>query len=335
MEVKNRHKEVVCDVCGNSMRSDTLKRHRLIHKDLLSLPDHEIKEELRIRQQFKERKELRKQQVEEIARKNGYDGKPTFEQLEKKLLHNNKIYLDKIELGRNISVIIAKGVVQEESLDKQHQEALQLYRKRMPRFDVSTSVLRPWQQQALELVETLTDRKIIWIYGKNGNEGKSWFQSYIQGRYGFNRVVKLDLRIRHENLCNVLKKQSLSSLDIFLFNDARCVAAEDNLYRILENIKDGQATASKYNNDNIYFKTPNTVIIFSNRLPDTTRLSKDRWNILEIRGNKLIDNKKMTEEEKKKRLFELMEENDKKHSYRDNCNTSDSDSDEIVSGLYG
>ena len=176
---------------------------------------------------------------------------------------------------------------------------------------------------------------------EHGNEGKSWFQSYIQGRYGFNRVVKLDLRIKHENLCNVLKKQSLSSLDIFLFNDARCVAAEDNLYRILENIKDGQATASKYNNDNIYFKTPNTVIIFSNRLPDTARLSKDRWNILEIRGNELVDNKKLSEEEKKKRLFELMEENSKmferdldvhrKYSYPD----SDSDSNGIVSGLYG
>ena len=191
MEVKDRHKVVYCDVCGKSMLSNNLKRHRLVHKDLLSLPDHEIKEELRIRQEIKEKRDLKQQQIGHIARENGYDipgevGKSTMEQVRQQLRQDNKNYLEKIELGRKVSIIIEEDVICEEALSKEHQEALQLYRKRMPRFDVSTSVLRPWQQQALELVETLTDRKIIWIYGKNGNEGKSWFQSYIQGRYGFN-----------------------------------------------------------------------------------------------------------------------------------------------------
>ena len=181
--MENRNKEVVCDVCRKSMRSDTLKRHMLVHKDLLSLPDHEIREELRIRQQIKDKKELKQRQIEEIARE--YAGEPTMEQLRQNISHNNKIYLEKIELGRKVSIIIEEDGICEESLSKEHYEALQLYRKRMPRFDVTTSVLRPWQQQALELVETLTDRKIIWIYGKNGNEGKSWFQSYIQGRLWF------------------------------------------------------------------------------------------------------------------------------------------------------
>ena len=132
MEV-NRNKEVVCNICGKSMRSDHLKRHRLIHKDLLSLPDHEIKEELRIRHAVKKEKERKQQQIEEIARENGYDGKLTMEQLEQDLLLDNKIYLDKIELGRNISEIIGKGVVQEESLNKERQQALRLYRKHKPR----------------------------------------------------------------------------------------------------------------------------------------------------------------------------------------------------------
>ena len=58
--MENRHKMVLCDICKKSMRSDHLKRHMQVHKDLLLLPDDEIKEELRIRQQFKEKKELRK-----------------------------------------------------------------------------------------------------------------------------------------------------------------------------------------------------------------------------------------------------------------------------------
>ena len=128
-------------------------------------------------------------------------------------------------------------------------------------------------------------------------------------------MVKLDLRIKHGNLCNVLKKQSLSSLDIFLFNDARSVTGEDyNLYRILENIKDGQATASKYDNDNIHFKTPNTVVIFSNQLPNRKKLSQDRWIIFEIKDNELITTtpkreRQMGMEEKKIKHDAFIEEN--------------------------
>ena len=83
-----------------------------------------------------------------------------------------------------------------------------------------------------------------------------------------------------------MRKRPLSYIDIFLSNDARSVTGEDyNLYQILENIKDGDATASKYDNDNIHFKTPNTVVIFSNQLPNVTKLSEDRWIIFEIKEN--------------------------------------------------
>ena len=289
----NRHRLVTCSECGKSMRSDTLLRHNKVHTSQDEQCDG---------------KEC------EIVSKPILD--VTIEDLRQNLLQNNKVYLEKIELGRKISIIIEEGVVQEESLTKEHQAALELYRKHKPRFDITTSILRPWQEQALELLESPTDRNIIWIYGRNGNEGKSWFQSYIQVRYGFNRVVILDLRIKHGNLCNVLKKRPLSSVDIFLFNDARSVTGEDyNLYRILENIKDGQATASKYDNDNIHFKTPNTVVIFSNQLPNEKKLSQDRWIIFEIKDNELKNittakgKRQMEWEERKRQHDSFIEEN--------------------------
>ena len=46
---KNGNKKVICLVCAKSMDSDKLKRHNKIHKDLLSLPEDEVKEELRLR----------------------------------------------------------------------------------------------------------------------------------------------------------------------------------------------------------------------------------------------------------------------------------------------
>ena len=248
------------------MRSDTIKRHDQTHIQKL---------------------EIDEDRVDKINDFKIID-KTTIEDLREELLEDNNIYLNKIELGRKISLIIQEGVVQEESLIKERQDALALYRKRRPRFDISRILLRPWQEEALTIFEIPTDRSIIWICGQEGNEGKSWFQSYIEGRYGFNRVVRVDLRIKHANICNVLKKRTLSSVDIFIFNDTRSVSGEDhNLYRILEDIKDGQATASKYDNDNIYFKTPNIVVVFSNQYPDTKKLSYDRWIILKINDQKL------------------------------------------------
>ena len=51
----NRNRKAECNVCGKAMRSDHLKRHKKIHKDLLSLPDNEIKDELKSQQEFKKK----------------------------------------------------------------------------------------------------------------------------------------------------------------------------------------------------------------------------------------------------------------------------------------
>ena len=216
---------------------------------------------------------------------NGDDG-----DLEDDLLKDNQLYLERIELGKKIAVILDKGVIREESLTKERKVALDLHRKQRPRFDIAIKELRAWQEEALKLIEKPSERKIIWIMGRRGNEGKTWFQCYMEAYFGFHRVVRVDLRIKHANVCQVLKKRPLGSIDIFSFNDARSVSGEEfNLYRILEDIKDGQATTSKYDNDNIRFKTPNTVMVFSNQYPKVQNLSGDRWQIYNANQDGLND----------------------------------------------
>ena len=51
------------------------------------------------------------------------------------------------------------------------------------------------------------------------------------------------------------------------------------MYRLLEDIKDGAATTSKYDNQVFKFKTPNIVMVFSNSRPNKASLSQDRWDI--------------------------------------------------------
>ena len=69
-KMPNRNRKVECDVCNKLMRSDTLKRHKKIHKDLLSHPDNGIKDELKSRQEFKKKQEEKIQKVVKIAREN-------------------------------------------------------------------------------------------------------------------------------------------------------------------------------------------------------------------------------------------------------------------------
>ena len=60
-------------------------------------------------------------------------------------------------------------------------------------------------------------------------------------------------------------------------------------YELLEKIKNGRTVASKFDSKELKFKTPNTVVVFSNEKPDVSELSKDRWKIFRIRDNDLID----------------------------------------------
>ena len=244
------------------MLSNNLKRHAKIHKDLLSLSDEQVKKELRKRHATQLEREAKRKRVEDIALEQGVSPPEEIsntqplekDDLREDLLKDNQLYLEKIELGKVVSSILDEGIIREESLTKERKLALDLYRRQCPRFDIANMELRIWQQQAIDLFENPTERQVIWITGRHGNEGKTWFQWYVETYFGFHRVARIDLRIKHANVCNVLKKRSLGSIDIFLFNDVRSVDEEErSLYRILEDIKDGQATASKYNNDNIRY----------------------------------------------------------------------------------
>ena len=297
---QDRHKKVECDVCNKLMRSDHLKRHKQTHRDLLSLPVNEIKNELETRQEIKKKREEKIQKIEEIAKENNLaipdeitsrkrESVDEIDDVRTRCLQNQQLYLEKIELGKQVATIIGNGEVVYESLGKIDKEAFDTYRKYL-KVDISDIVLRKWQEDAMKFFDSPTERQVIWITDILGGKGKTFFQKYVVGYYGQSRVARLDLRVKHANACNVLKKLPLATIDIFLFNDVRSQSGEDlNLYRLLEDIKDGQATTSKYDNDNIQFKTPNTVMIFSNKYPNLKKLTNDRWLVLHPNNDGLKD----------------------------------------------
>ena len=303
-----KHKQVACQICFKPIRSDTLRRHREVHekyemnitfqtneemcKDLImSLVDNALEkvepqtDTVADGNEDMSNKRLRLKRVFDDSGHNTID----VQALRKSIIKDEQEYILKIELGREVYNYIDEAEIMQESLSKERQDALNLYIKQKQRLDQENTKLRPWQQSLLEYIKP-TDREVIWVRGIKGNEGKTWFQQFLNERYGWSKAVTgMDIKAKNSSLCHALRKRSLATSDIFLFNVGKAKTEADVNYEVLEKIKDGHIFASKYDSKELRFKTPNIVIVFSNDRPNIKQLALDRWKIFIIQDNELID----------------------------------------------
>ena len=279
------HKQVLCKICYKTMRSDHLRGHMKIHE-------------------------------ENGGSKRKYDEmEEDGEALKKYLIEKTNEYKAKITLGKEVYLILGEGEVLEQALPEEMKDALDIYIKQAPEVNQSNVELKPWQKDLLEYMNHPTQRQIIWIVGKSCGEGKSWFQKYVKSVYGTRKVVSgINLRANTASICHVLSKQPLSTADIFLFNIGKAKTKTDAVnYEVLEDLKDGDAFAAKYNSQQLKIRVPNVVMVFSNERPDTNQLAIDRWKLLYITDDNLeerqvIKNGNSTCTTKKKKKLNLTEE---------------------------
>ena len=279
------HKQVLCKICYKTMRSDHLRGHMKIHE-------------------------------ENGGSKRKYDEmEEDGEALKKYLIEKTNEYKAKITLGKEVYLILGEGEVLEQALPEEMKDALDIYIKQAPEVNQSNVELKPWQKDLLEYMNHPTQRQIIWIVGKSCGEGKSWFQKYVKSVYGTRKVVSgINLRANTASICHVLSKQPLSTADIFLFNIGKAKTKTDAVnYEVLEDLKDGDAFAAKYNSQQLKIRVPNVVMVFSNERPDTNQLAIDRWKLLYITDDnleekKVIKNGNSTCTTKKKKKLNITEE---------------------------
>ena len=79
-------------------------------------------------------------------------------------------------MGREIKHIVLKLHATIACLDKEKMEALELFENRGQVKEIKAVEWRPWQKEILEYVNNPTQRRVIWVVGKKGNEGKTFFQ---------------------------------------------------------------------------------------------------------------------------------------------------------------
>ena len=199
-------------------------------------------------------------------------------------------YQEKLVQGKKIYRLVGEGVVSYKALPSEMKEAVDAYMENQEDFrEVENVELKPWQESLREYVQQPHDREIIWVVGRDGNEGKSWFQKYVKSWLGARRVVTgIDIKANNASIFQALRKCPIVTADIFLFNIGKSKKKFDVInYDALEKIKDGEAFASRYNRQQLKIRVPNVVMVFSNSPPNISQLAKVRFEVFDIEKDQL------------------------------------------------
>lgn len=139
--------------------------------------------------------------------------------------------------------------------------------------------LRPWQTRLLDSLRgDPLPRKVRWWWEDVGNVGKSFMANHL--RLHHNAVVCQ--MMKKADLCHLLSKMSMTTtsvvFDLTRSHEAGAVAV---VYEILEMLGNSYICSGKYDSTALDLP-PLNLIVFANFAPDSSALSRDRWDINKI-----------------------------------------------------
>jgi Putative viral replication protein len=145
-----------------------------------------------------------------------------------------------------------------------------------PSTEVQAFPLRQWQQELNDMLNGPPDnRTVVFVVDKKGNSGKTWFAHYYSSLHEFVDVLPPG---RKENMVHVLSGQAR-----VVFIDFPRSKTEHIQYDLFEELKNGYIFAQKYDSMIKKFAVPH-VVVMMNEDPDMTKLSADRYKIIEVTG---------------------------------------------------
>lgn len=142
----------------------------------------------------------------------------------------------------------------------------------------------PWSDSCNKRIKdylfTKPGRKLVWVWSNTGGVGKStrakFFENYL-----------IDLGKKGQLITNGATARDIATLitpdmEYFIFDLARSTSENEIPYSIIEGLSNGLITSGKYVPKNIKMDGPVHIIIFSNTVPDVSKLSADRFKGTEI-----------------------------------------------------
>lgn len=136
---------------------------------------------------------------------------------------------------------------------------------------LSAADLRPWQQDCLDKLRAQDDRTVLWIWEPEGGCGKTFMAKWLyvmESAFYCEGGKKADIAYAYKYEETVV------------FDLSRQVEEFVN-YGVIESFKNGLIFSAKYESAMKVFKGCR-VVVFSNWAPDRTKLSEDRWEVIEL-----------------------------------------------------
>jgi len=158
------------------------------------------------------------------------------------------------------------------------------------------SELRPFQKQILDMLEKPVDEgKIIWIFDKEGQLGKTQMLRYLHVKKG----CPFTYGGKKGDIINLVfnNKEYLLGEDkaIMIYNFSRATDPRAISYESMEQISDGAISNNKFE-AGCFVCNPPHVLVFSNCMPVLEMMTKSRWkffgidkdlNLIKINGKNL------------------------------------------------
>ncbi len=140
--------------------------------------------------------------------------------------------------------------------------------------------LYDWQLDICSVLEKdPDDRTIHWYWSDTGNVGKSTFQKYLCVKYGAIILGGKSADCKHAIV--EYEKTHGDKPEIIVCNIPRSFDPKFISYQAFEEIKDMCFHSGKYEGGMVVGNCPH-LIIFANIPPNKDKMSKDRWNIVNL-----------------------------------------------------
>lgn len=150
-------------------------------------------------------------------------------------------------------------------------------RDNYPKVIIENHDLRPWQRHLKTLLEEPPNRRtIIFVVDEVGNSGKSWFADWYQQDSG--DTCQILTPGKRADMAYMLQP----GLKVLFLDAPRSKQSAFVQYDFLEDLKNGRVFSSKYES---YMKTyePMHIVVLMNESPDMTKLSADRYKVINVR----------------------------------------------------
>ena len=190
---------------------------------------------------------------------------------------------DQLGLSRKIHWEKAKGTLKQNVAycskdgDVRHSRGC---KPKRPLKVLSDSQLYAWQKGIVADLDTEPDdRTLNWLWSLAGNVGKTTFCKYLSHKFGAialgGKAADCRMGVVHH-----LEKHG-DTPEIVLIPIPRSFDPQYVSYEAMENIKDMYFFSGKYEGGMVNGNCPH-VYVFSNFPPDESKMSEDRWNVVQI-----------------------------------------------------